>query len=97
MSVIPMPTRSSRSGRDLPEASPVDVHSLPHHSGAKRGLRGLLGLLDVQHDSPGADVVRRYPTLPDDVYYKVVHDVEERETASTRTIPRPPMTYEEND
>jgi hypothetical protein len=78
MSVIPMSTRLPRSG----QSPHTDRLQLPHHHGARRSLRSLLGLPEVHHDydSPGRDVERKYPTIPDDIFRSVVQDAVVRET-----------------
>lgn len=50
------------------------------------------------HDSPGGDVARRHPTLPDSAYYEAVRAANEREEALKRNRQNgsPTIANEEN-
>lgn len=78
MTVLPMTTRIPHSGDKTPHTGRPTLN-LSRHDGARRNLRTILGLGETQHDSPGADVLQRYPTLPDAVFQHVVHNAVERE------------------
>jgi hypothetical protein len=77
VSVLPMTTRLPRNGEETPRSL-----NLPRHDGARRNLRSILGLDESQHESPGADVLRRHPTLPEDVYRQIVRNAVEREESA---------------
>lgn len=62
------------------------------HKGNGRGIRPLVPVMgfhrqippsETAHDSPGGDVMRRHPNLPDPVFRRLLRDAATRETAYT--------------
>jgi len=71
MSVLPMSTRVPRS-EQAPRTGQVAKLVLPHHPSARKSFRELLGLVESHQDSPGNDVLKRHPDLPEEIYRRSI-------------------------